>query len=207
MAFSQETYPVYRTVLVHAILNTARLQSVVYPKEFLHLGTRAAIDQTFSRLVRANHIIRLARGIYRRRSDDPLGEPRFRTPQLVQALEAQGGCELLPGGASEARTLGLTDEVPKRDVYVRAGRNRKPINSEWRFLEIRSAPRWQLALGKRPAGAAARALAWLGPDQSRDTLRKLIGILPSEELKALFSLRSLVPRWLAVEMSIVRGVG
>jgi len=37
---------------------------VLSPKEFLHLGSRVAVDQAFSRLVKAGKLLRVARGTY-----------------------------------------------------------------------------------------------------------------------------------------------
>ena len=37
---------------------------VLLPKEFLHLGSRAAVDQAFSRLTKEGKLIRVARGTY-----------------------------------------------------------------------------------------------------------------------------------------------
>jgi hypothetical protein len=37
---------------------------VLSPKEFLHLGSRPAIDQALSRLTKAGKLLRVARGIY-----------------------------------------------------------------------------------------------------------------------------------------------
>ena len=37
---------------------------VLSPKEFLHLGSRVAVDQAFSRLVKAGKLLRVVRGTY-----------------------------------------------------------------------------------------------------------------------------------------------
>ena len=37
---------------------------VVSPKEFLHLGSRAAVDQALSRLTKEGKLLRVARGTY-----------------------------------------------------------------------------------------------------------------------------------------------
>lgn len=37
---------------------------VLSPREFLHLGSRAAVDQAFSRLVKAGRLLRVTRGGY-----------------------------------------------------------------------------------------------------------------------------------------------
>ena len=37
---------------------------VFSPKEFLHLGSREAVDQTFTRLVKGKKLLRVGRGLY-----------------------------------------------------------------------------------------------------------------------------------------------
>lgn len=43
------------------------------PKEFLHLASRAAVDQTFSRLAREGHRLHVGRGAYTRPVDGRFG--------------------------------------------------------------------------------------------------------------------------------------
>ncbi len=45
-------------------------------------------------------------------------------------------------------------------------------------VELRHAPRWQLALANRPAGEAVRALAWLGPEKAETALRTMKRKMP-----------------------------
>jgi hypothetical protein len=59
----------------------------------------------------------------------------------------------------------LTTQVPVRSVYLTSGRSRK-MHLGKQVVELRHAPRWQLALANRPAGEAVRALAWLGPERA-----------------------------------------
>ncbi|MBK6593657.1 MAG: hypothetical protein IPG23_13445 [Burkholderiales bacterium] len=40
-------------------------------------------------------------------------------------------------------------------------------------MELQHAGRWLLALGKRPAGQAIRALSWLGPETGVSALNRL----------------------------------
>ena len=62
------------------------------------------------------------------------------------------------------RPLGLTTQVPVRSVYLTSWRSRKMHLCE-QVVELRHAPRWQLAPANRPAGQAVRALACLGPEK------------------------------------------
>ena len=50
------------TILLHA--QALPEGGVLSPKEFLHLGSRAAIDQALSRLAKEGKLLRVARGIY-----------------------------------------------------------------------------------------------------------------------------------------------
>ena len=52
-------------------------------------------------------------------------------------------------------------------------------------------------LGVRPAGAAVRALAWLGRDHAQASIEKLHRSLPAEEWQALASQRANLPSWMA----------
>lgn len=53
--------------LAQAILSAAQALpegGLLSPKEFLHLGSRAAVDQTLTRLTREGKLLRVGRGTY-----------------------------------------------------------------------------------------------------------------------------------------------
>ena len=68
-------------------------------------------------------------------------------------------------------------------------------------IELRHVPEWQLVLPGRPAGAAIRALAWLGPKRAGAALRAIRKGLPQSELQAMVGLRGRLPTWMAEEVS------
>lgn len=131
-------------------------------KSLLHLGTRAAVDQALSRLTKRGQLIRAGRGVYLRPIASRFGPRTPSVEQAVEALASQKGEVIVSSGAAAANALGLTTQVPVRSVYLTSGRSRK-MHLGKQVVELRHAPRWQLALANRPAGAAVRALAWLGP--------------------------------------------
>lgn len=165
-------------------------------KEFLYLGSRSAVDQAFSRLAKAGKLLRVARGAY---VAPVLGRFGSRTPapeKVVEALATQSGEIVVPHGASAANALGLTQQVPIREVYLTSGRTRKLKLGRAEVL-MKHAPRWMLALGARPAGAAVRALAWLGPTHADESLASLHRTLPRSEWKTLATARATLPGWMA----------
>ncbi|MCY1206378.1 hypothetical protein D9M72_179470 [compost metagenome] len=169
---------------------------VLSPKEFLHLGSRAAVDQAFSRLAKAGKLLRVARGAYAVPVASRFGARAPSPEKVVQALAEQRGETVVPHGASAANALGLTQQVPIREVYLTSGRTRKLKLGRSEVL-VKHAPRWMLALGARPAGAAVRALAWMGPTHAGESLVSLRRTLPHAEWQALASARATLPGWMA----------
>ena len=169
---------------------------VLSPKEFLHLGSRAAIDQALSRLTKEGKLLRVSRGTYVTPVSSRFGTRAPAPEKVVHALAAQSGEVVAPHGANAANTLGLTQQVPIREVYLTSGRTRK-LKLGRSEVMVKHAPRWMLALGSGPAGAAVRALAWMGPAHVRDSLAALRRTLPPSEWRKLASARAALPSWMA----------
>jgi len=169
---------------------------ILSPKEFLHQGNRAAVDQAFSRLAKEGKLLRVARGTYAAPVSSKFGSRAPAPEKLVRALAKRSGEIVVPHGASAANTLGLTQQVPIREVYLTSGRTQTLKLGRGEIL-VKHAPRWMLALGTRPAGAAVRALAWIGQAHADESLASLHRTLPQAEWKALASARATLPSWMA----------
>lgn len=169
---------------------------VLSPKEFLHLGSRAAVDQAFSRLAKEGKLLRVARGTYVAPVSSRFGSRAPSPEKVVRSLAKQSGEIVVSHGANAANVLGLTQQVPIREVYLTSGRTRKLKLGKGEVL-VKHAPSWMLLLGARPAGAAVRALAWIGPTHADTSLASLHRTLPRSEWKALMSARATLPSWMA----------
>lgn len=62
---------------------------------------------------------------------------------------------------------------------------------------VKQVPRWMLSLGTGLAGAAVRALAWLGPTHASKSLAMLHWSLPPADWQILESSRAALPSWMA----------
>lgn len=165
------------------------------PKEFLHLASRAAVDQAFSRLAKAGRIIRAARGLYVASTVGQQGAPSME--KVVSGLASKTQEVIALDGASSAKLLGLTTQVPNRNVFLTTGRARMLTVGNVK-AEVRHAPRWMLSLGATTAGAVVRALAWLGEAQVVVAMERLRKQLAPVDWYALASVRSLLPSWMSV---------
>jgi hypothetical protein len=182
------------SILLHA--QSLPEGGVLSPKEFLHLGSRAAIDQAFSRLTKEGKLMRAGRGAYVNPVSSRFGTRAPAPEKVVESLAAQSGEAVASHGAMAANILGLTQQVPIREVYLTSGRTRKLKLGQSEVL-VKHVPRWMLALGTSPAGAAVRALAWMGPTHVRESLATLHHTLPTSEWRALTSSRAALPSWMA----------
>jgi hypothetical protein len=175
------------------------------PKEFLHLGSRAAVDQTLTRLTKEGQLLRVGRGAYALPVQGRFGARPPSTESVVEAIEATSGEVVVPSGAAEANALGLTTQVPTREVYLTSGPSRR-LHLGSREIELKHGTRWQMFMGKRPAGKAIRALLWLGPEQASLALQTLRSKLEVQEWEAMRSARSVLPSWMARAVSEVASV-
>ena len=169
-------------------------------KELLHLGNRAAIDQTLSRLVQRGSLIRVGRGLYVLPVEGRFGARPPESAKVVRAIVEQHGENVVPHGAAAANELGLTTQVPVREVYLTSGPTRN-LRLGKQVVELRHAPAWQLALPGRPAGSALRALAWMGPEHADDVIEALRDKLAPSERIALVDARRMLPTWMAQQVS------
>jgi hypothetical protein len=173
-------------------------------KALLHLGSRAAVDQALSRLVRRGSLMRAGRGIYVRPVKGKFGTRPPSAAALVRTLSTQWGETITPHGAAAANALGLTTQVPAREVYLTSGRSRQ-LRLGAQTVELRHAPSWQLLLPQGRAGAALRAMAWLGPEHAAEALQALLQRLSKSELRELAAVRPRLPTWMAQQVSAIAG--
>lgn len=190
-------------VLAELIMERARVLPEGTPiaaKSLLHLGSRAAVDQALSRLVRRGRLLRAGRGLYVGPIESRFGARPPAVEKVVRAVGEQRGEVVASSGAAAANALGLTTQMPVRTIYLTSGPSRT-FNLGKQTVEFRHAPAWQLLLADRPAGEAVRALAWLGPEKAGRALALLKRKLGPLAFGELVSVGSRLPTWLARSVS------
>jgi len=169
-------------------------------KLLLHLGQRAAVDQALARLARKGQLLRVARGAYALPVRGPFGTRSPSSTRLVEGLSAQTGEAITRQGADAANGLGLTTQVPTREVYWTSGRTRTlPLGGA--KVELRHVSSWKLVLPGRPAGELIRAMAWLGPERASEAVQLANEHLKPREVREVLALRHRLPTWVAKEIS------
>ena len=172
----------------------------ICPPALLHLGKRGAVNQALSRLARSGRLMRICQGVYMRPIQTRFGRCAPSIRKSLQALSELWGETIVPSGGGAANWLGLTTQNPIRSVYLTSGRNRRLYFGK-HPVDLRHAPRWQLAAPHRKAGVVIRALAWLGPEEVEDSLDAVLPQLSERELDELAAARAVMPRWMAEPLS------
>lgn len=168
----------------------------ICPNALLDLGSRAAVDQALSRLVREERLDRIFPGIYMRTIGTRFG---LRSPDLAKALHALAGLwgeVIVPHGGASANVLGLTAQNQVVPTCLTSGPNRTLRFGARRVLLVH-APQWQLTLPHRPAGMVIRALHWLGRERIREHLQRVLAQLGPGDRAELQEACAILPIWMA----------
>lgn len=186
-----------------AILEFARQSPEGQPftaKSLLQFGTRQAVDQALSRLAREGKLLRADRGVYVQPVQGKFGV-RAPSPEVVVRGVAQAKNEVtVRHGASAANLLGLSTQVPMREVFLTSGRSRV-LNVGMQKVELVHAPKSLLSLPEKRAGDAIRAMEWLGPENAPSAIARLKAKLDESECREIASQRPNMPIWLAEAVS------
>jgi len=173
---------------------------VCTPKDFLDLGSRAAVDQALSRLAKSGDLRRVGRGLY----DMPRTSGVLKRPapvdmdKAVAALARRDSIRIMPDGIAAANQLGLTNAVPAKTSYVTDGATRD-VKIGNRTVRLRHAGPSVMAWAGKSSAPVAQALRWLGPQAASDvrvatTLKRK---LPDAVKKDLVRNSGRLPSWAA----------
>jgi len=186
-----------------------RLPGAVFvTREFLELGSRAAVDEALSRLSREGVIRRLGRGLYDYPRLHPVFGPVPAEPdEIAAALARKTGSRLQSAGGQAANALGLSTQVPARAVYLTDGR-RRTVHVGGQTIELRHAEPRSLAGAGRTEGTVIQALRHLGPEQiNAEVIEQVRQTLTAREKEALHREVMSAPNWLVPILQEIAGSG
>jgi len=174
--------------------------ALISAKEFLHFGSRAAVDQALKRLKEREELMPLYRGVYVRPVKTRFGTRAPAAEKVIEGIAAAGAETVVAHGAAAANALGLTTQVPTKLVYLTSGKNRT-LKLGAQVVEMKHAPQWMLLPSHQAAGETVRALAWIGEPRAAEALTTLKHKLPQSTVNQLIALRSVLPAWMARSIS------
>ena len=178
------------------------------PKDFLDIGSRAAVDQALSRLVGIGQLRRVGRGFYALpRISRILNRPGpADLDSIVAAIARRDNIRIMPDGLVAANRLGLTNAMPAKADYVTDGASRTFTIDGW-TVRLRHARPAIMNWTRKPAAPVVQALIWLGPNvadnpQTVSILRKQ---LPDAVKRDLVKGIGTLPNWVIPVVNKIAG--
>lgn len=168
------------------------------PTAFLECGSRASVDRTLSRLVKAGSIERVTRGVYVRPEVSRfVGKVTPEPLQVAKAVAKTTGAVVQVHGAEAARRLELTTQVPTQPVFLTSGPSKR-VRVGKMEIRLQHVCQRKLALAGRPAGLALSAMWYLGKKEVTPALvEKIRRKLGSSEFDVLKSAAGSMPAWMS----------
>lgn len=186
---------------VIAKVKKAKGGSLFFIEDFISFGTAKAVAKALERMVEANEISRVARGIYSRLEIDPiLGPVKPSTEAIAQAIAKRDKARIVPTGVLALNALGLSTQVPMNVVYLTDGAARKIDLGRRKIVFKKATPKNLAAIGKI-SSLVIQALKEIGKDKVTESEIKIITKqLANEEPYRLEHDIRLAPEWIRVIM-------
>ncbi|MGO9115239.1 MAG: DUF6088 family protein [Thermoguttaceae bacterium] len=171
--------------------------SLFVPADFLNIGSREAVGIALHRLARKGTIRRLARGVYDFPKEHPsLGKLMPSAEEVAKALAGRDRTRLQPAGAYAANTLGLSEQVPAKAVFLTDGPARTvkigPIT-----IQLRRTTAKNMAAAGRLSGLLIQALRELGKEHvTKERKEHLKRTIPADKRRELTKDLKLAPAWM-----------
>lgn len=190
---------------VRAQVSASEVGKVFSPADFLHLGSRAAVDKVLSRLAAGGVLRRVARGLYDvPRTHKVLGPLLPSADEIAKAIAGKGRLRLQPSGAYAANLLGLTEQVPMKLAFLTDGVSRTIHIGNQSILLKHTTPR-NMATAGRISGVVIQALRHLKQAHVDDQIVAILKNRLSADDKAMLRADApLAPVWIA---NVMRRVG
>jgi hypothetical protein len=176
-------------------------------RDFLDLGSRSAVDQALSRLVRKGEIRRIRRGLYELpRIGKLFNRPVAQSPdELIRAWARNHGLRVVPSGAQAANLLGLSKQVPARLVYYTNGRTQTISLGPYSIRLLNRGPKTMDIRGKGVA-LVFQALRYLGSDGiTPEVIQRLRSLLSGKDKAELRDNLRYVSAWMKPVIEKIAG--
>jgi len=182
---------------VHKWVKKQRPGSIFFLQDIPVAGSDVAIRKIVAQLVKEKEIIRLANGIYVYPKKDPLlGILKPALEEVAIAIARRDNIRLQPAGAFALNKLGLSTQVPMKQVYYTDGTARNIKIGNGSILLVKKSPK-RVAQSNYISALVIAALAELGQEQVTQAVKEKIRTAIENEKKEVIMKDALTaPLWI-----------
>lgn len=178
-------------------IKKARRGSLFFSENFIVHSNADAVRKALERLVKADELQRVARGIYVRPEKDPvLGYITPAIEAIAKAIAKRDRARIVPTGSYALNRLGLSTQVPMNVVYLTDGSARK-IKIGNQIVKFKKTTPKNLAAIGEISKLVIQALRGIGKDNVRpEEIEKIHQLLRKEKTTHLQHDIRLAPTWI-----------
>jgi len=164
---------------------------------FSGLAPRNTIDQTLLRLTKIGHIRKISTGLFCVPKAHPLlGPLNPSIDDIVQAYGKKFGYQIQVHPLKAANLLGLSQQVPAKNIYLTDGPNRSLILNGQTVILKHVCPRKLLGIGTK-AGLIIQALYAFGVKNiDKLLITKLKALIDQDDKQSLQEYLAFMPGWM-----------
>lgn len=173
----------------------AHPSAILTTREMQYCGTRSAVDQELSRLVRTGELIRLTYGVFVRHNHP---SPFMPPAEIIQTKAAAFGKNIVSDGREALSQLNLA-ETPKDKLSFSASgcTTELTLLLHGMRVQLKGVSSRKLQLGDTAPGALLRSLWQCGKKNcSSDLVHRAMQLLNRSEKESIWKLIFLLPAWL-----------
>lgn len=141
--------------------------------DFNTLGNMATVERVLSRLVVSGEIKRIRRGIYYIPENSRWGEVPPAQSNIIKALSRSMNTEFIPDGANALYQLGLTQQVPMKQVYL-TDKQISTISIGKTDIEFKKVSPKKLSGAASGASVYLSAIEYLGKEALQESVKSRV---------------------------------
>lgn len=178
-------------------LTKLRKGEILFPDNFLELGSDEAIRQALHRLEEKDTLIRIAQGVYLYpNKDTALGVLYPSLDTVAKAIAKRDKARIIPTGVQALNKLGLSAQIPLNVVYLTDGATRNIQIGKGSIKFKRTSPK-NLALKGDISSLVIQALREIGNGNLTEGQKlKINCLLKNEDHEKLLHDAKLAPAWI-----------
>ena len=172
--------------------------TILFPPDFIDIGSVDVIKQSLSRMNKEGLIIRLGQGVYLYpKKDEVLGVLYPSMESIAEAIAKRDQVQIIPSGDYAMNKLGLSPQIPMRIVYLTDGAPRE-IKVGSRIITFKRTTPKKLKIKGSVVQLVVQALKEIRKDNITSEMKKIIfKALSEESLKTIKEDAKLIPAWMS----------
>ena len=141
--------------------------------DFNSLGSAATVERVLSRMVMSGEIKRIRRGIYYIPENSRWGEVPPSQSNIIKALSRSMKTDFIPDGANALYQLGLTQQVPMKQVYL-TDKQISTISIGKTDIEFKKVSSKKLSGATSGASVYLSAIEYLGKETLQESVKSRV---------------------------------